>query len=211
MTKKTTNAKSTNKSNASAQNQIEKKAQTSKVKTENKNEMNYPDWTIPEHLNDKDHKDLKRVFELYKEGKYEIALNYAYGLDTIVRDEIPSEVWKEIGGLLTPKGEEALIIDKNKQETVDDGEKEKNVIKDEKQEVSTNVTIEPSIEEKPVICEENKPREAESNDEDNKKINEDFEPKQEIVLKLTCHLKNGFLLKEGSLFSSSNITIDGNS
>ena len=70
MTKKTTNANSTNKSNASAKNQSEKK-----FKKEEKTSIEYPAWTMPEHLNDKDHKDLKRVYELYKEGKFELALN----------------------------------------------------------------------------------------------------------------------------------------
>lgn len=115
--------------NASAKNEMEKKAKQS-PKTNNKSneKMDYPLWTMPEYLNDKDHKELKRVFELYKENKFELALNYASDLDTIVRDEIPLDIWKEIGGSLTSSGEEELKSNEENQETIENVEVKEEVI-----------------------------------------------------------------------------------
>ena len=115
--------------NASANNEMEKKAnQTLKVKTGNKETMDYPLWTMPEHLNDKDHKALKKVYELYKENKFELVFNFASDLNTIVRDEIPSDIWKEIGGTITPSGEEELINIEENQETIEKVELKEEVI-----------------------------------------------------------------------------------
>ncbi len=36
-------------------------------------------------------------------------MNYASRLETIVREEIPPKIWKELGGELTKAGEERLI------------------------------------------------------------------------------------------------------
>lgn len=132
MEKKKTKAGSNKGNNASTKNQMEKNAKlTPKVKKERKEKMDYPLWTMPEHLNEKDHKDLKRVFELYKENKFELALNFASVLDTIVRDEIPSDIWKEIGGTLTPGGEEELKSNEEIQETIEEVGKKEEVIPEE--------------------------------------------------------------------------------
>ncbi|MFA6925238.1 MAG: DUF5655 domain-containing protein [Bacteroidales bacterium] len=123
---KTKKAVSTKKSNVSAKKQNEKKSQkqtikaepkqTPKARTENKKKVEYPDWTKPEHLNEKDCKDLRRFYELYQEQKFDVALNFASSLDTAVRDEIPVGIWAEIGGELTPSGEEELQKSKKKEE-----------------------------------------------------------------------------------------------
>ena len=103
MKKKTQQAENTKNSNVLAENQKEKKTkkenQGSKANTANE----YPEWTTPEHLDDDDHKDLKRVYELHKEGKFDVAYNIALDLDTIVRDEIPDNIWKDLKGSLFPK------------------------------------------------------------------------------------------------------------
>ena len=65
-------------------------------------------WTMPKHLPKKDRSDLKNVKRLYEKGKFQEALKYASHLDTIVRDEIPLAIWKEIGGQLSVSGEEQL-------------------------------------------------------------------------------------------------------
>lgn len=72
------------------------------------------DWTMPKHLSKKDHSDLKIVKRFYVKGKFQEALKYASNLDTIMREEIPSSIWKEIGGKLTRTGEERLRKAKNK-------------------------------------------------------------------------------------------------
>ncbi len=74
-----------------------------------KNKTDYPAWTTPKHLSDKDHNDLKQVFDLYQKGDLNKAYSFAAGLDTIVREEIPVDIWKNIGGKLTPKGKEKLV------------------------------------------------------------------------------------------------------
>lgn len=115
--------------NASAKNEKENKAkQTPKTKYKSNEKMDYPLWTMPEHLNDKDHKALKRVYELYKENKFELALNFASDLDTIVRDEIPLDIWKEIGGTLTPSGENDLKSNEENQEAIKKEEVKEEVI-----------------------------------------------------------------------------------
>lgn len=73
--------------------------------TKNKNDS----WTEPEHLDHKDHDDLKLINKLYKEGKYMEAMNYARNsCDTIIREQIPPDIWLKMGGTLTPAGEERL-------------------------------------------------------------------------------------------------------
>ncbi len=72
------------------------------------NEISGIDWTKPKHLSAKDHRDLKEVHKLYKAGKLKEAMKYASNLDTIVREEIPANIWKEIGGKLTRAGEDEL-------------------------------------------------------------------------------------------------------
>lgn len=68
----------------------------------------YPSWTRPKHLQSRDHQDLQKVFDLYTEGELSEAYNFASFLDTIVRDEIPGDIWKKMGGKLTKTGEEKL-------------------------------------------------------------------------------------------------------
>ena len=75
-----------------------------------KKKTNIPqDWTEPTHLNSSDKRDLKLVKKYYDEGDFKQAMNYASRLETIVREEIPPQVWQDIGGELTPKGKERLM------------------------------------------------------------------------------------------------------
>lgn len=66
------------------------------------------DWTEPEHLDKRDHAVLKEINRLYKAKKYKEAMNRAMDADTIIREEIPPEIWKKMGGQLTKTGEEKL-------------------------------------------------------------------------------------------------------
>jgi hypothetical protein len=62
----------------------------------------YPAWTKPKHLNAKDHDDLKTIYRLYKEGKLKEAMQFAsWECDTIIREQIPNEMWEKMGGKLT--------------------------------------------------------------------------------------------------------------
>ena len=74
----------------------------------------YPAWTEPEHLDKKDHADLKEIYSLFKKGNFKGAMAKASDVDTIVREEIPGDVWKKMGGQLTKTGEEKLRKAKNK-------------------------------------------------------------------------------------------------
>jgi hypothetical protein len=67
------------------------------------------DWTEPTHLNSSDKRDLKLVKKYYDEGDFKQAMNYASRLETIVREEIPPQVWQEIGGELTQTGKDRLM------------------------------------------------------------------------------------------------------
>lgn len=66
------------------------------------------DWTEPTYLSKQDHNVLKEVKRLYEAGKFKEALNRACNCDTAVREEVPLEIWKEIGGRFTKSGEEEL-------------------------------------------------------------------------------------------------------
>ena len=83
------------------------KQETSLNDTDKENKTT-KDWTAPEGLNEQDHKDLKEIKRLYEAGKFKEAYRYACNRDTIIREEIPPDIWKEIGGGLTPSGEEEL-------------------------------------------------------------------------------------------------------
>jgi hypothetical protein len=74
----------------------------------------FPKWVTPDFLDKADHEDLKSVYRLIKKGKRNEAYNLALSLDTIVREEIPPAVWKNIGGELTPSGEAKLQRQKQK-------------------------------------------------------------------------------------------------
>ena len=84
-----------------AGNENELNGMKKKAKPEN-------DWTKPEGFSQEDHTCLKRIYELHKNGKFKEAHKAASELETALREEIPPEVWKEIGGELTPNGEEKL-------------------------------------------------------------------------------------------------------
>jgi predicted transport protein len=103
VTKKTATPKKTK---VTAQKKSPEKGKKETPKTQQK--FTYPPWTMPEHLNESDHKALKRFYELFFTGKIISAFSYASNFDTIVRDAIPLEIWKQCGGSLTKKGEEEL-------------------------------------------------------------------------------------------------------
>ena len=70
-----------------------------------------PDWTEPKHLNPSDWRKLKTIKKLYDEGKYVEAMEYAmYNADTVIREEIPPNVWQDMGGGLTTTGKEKLKL-----------------------------------------------------------------------------------------------------
>jgi len=89
---------------------VSKKVQKTvkKVKAEPTKKFIFPVWTTPEHLSESDHKDLKRFYELFISGKTDSAFKFATNFDTIVRESIPSDIWKQCGGTLTKKGEAEL-------------------------------------------------------------------------------------------------------
>lgn len=73
-----------------------------------KSKVKSVDWTKPKHLDPKDWKDLQHVKKLFNESKLKEAMKYASDLDTIVREEIPPEIWQAMGGELTKTGKEKL-------------------------------------------------------------------------------------------------------
>lgn len=66
------------------------------------------DWTEPAHLNTADWTVLKEIKRLHELGEMQMAMLVARSTDTIVREEIPPQVWLEMGGSLTPTGLEEL-------------------------------------------------------------------------------------------------------
>ena len=88
---------------------LEVSKKVSNVDTMKKKATKTKDWTEPEHLNSSDKRDLKLVKKYYDEGDFKQAMNYASRLETIVREEIPPQVWQDIGGELTAKGKERLM------------------------------------------------------------------------------------------------------
>jgi hypothetical protein len=66
------------------------------------------DWTEPAHLGESDWETLKEIKRLHELGKMQGAMNVARSCDTIVREEIPPQVWLDMGGALTPTGLERL-------------------------------------------------------------------------------------------------------
>jgi predicted transport protein len=103
MPKKTTK---TAKVKVVAEKKNSKSAKPENPKTQEK--LDYPLWTMPRHLSDQDHKDLKRFYELFISGKIISAFSLASNFDTIVREAIPPEIWKQSGGNLSPEGEAKL-------------------------------------------------------------------------------------------------------
>ena len=88
---------------------LEVPKKVSNVATMKKKTTKTKDWTEPTHLNSSDKRDLKLVKKYYDEGDFKQAMNYASRLETIVREEIPPNVWQEIGGELTQTGKERLM------------------------------------------------------------------------------------------------------
>ena len=197
-TSKTKKADSTKKSNASAQNQLEKKS-----KKEGKTSIEYPAWTMPGYLNEKDHKDLKRVYELYSEGKNELALSFASDLEIVLIKEIPSDIWEKIGGnpLASTDNIKALVSEA----------KEENENEAVEQEENHNVEEITSAGEEPFTGQENELKEEETSDVYNNHEKVVSEPKQGIVIKQSFQFKHGFVLKNGRLFPFTNLTIENNS
>ena len=66
------------------------------------------DWTEPKWLNEADWRDLKIIKNYYDKKDYKSAMNHAMNCDTVIREEIPPDVWKKMGGQLTKTGEEKL-------------------------------------------------------------------------------------------------------
>ncbi len=93
---------------------LEVPKKVSNVDTMKKKATTTEDWTEPEHLNKSDHAVLKEINRLYKAKKYKEAMNRAMDTDTIVREEIPGDIWKKMGGQLTKTGEERLKAKHNK-------------------------------------------------------------------------------------------------
>ena len=87
---------------------LDDKKKVSNVDTMKKKTANTEDWTEPEHLDKQDHAVLKEINRLYKAKKYKEAMSRAMDADTIIREEIPPEIWKKMGGQLTKTGEERL-------------------------------------------------------------------------------------------------------
>ena len=66
------------------------------------------DWTKPKYLGSSDWRDLKTIKDYCDEDNYQSAMSHAMNCDTVIREEIPSDIWKKMGGKLTPTGEEKL-------------------------------------------------------------------------------------------------------
>lgn len=72
------------------------------------------DWTEPKHLDQSDWRALKVIKKYCDEGDYREAMEYARSCDTVIREEIPGDIWKKMGGQLTKTGEEKLKAQKLK-------------------------------------------------------------------------------------------------
>jgi hypothetical protein len=66
------------------------------------------DWTEPEWLDQADWRTLKIIKKYVDQRKYKEAMNHAMDSDTVIREEIPGDIWKKMGGELTKTGEEKL-------------------------------------------------------------------------------------------------------
>lgn len=66
------------------------------------------DWTEPKYLNAADHWTLKQIKKLFDEGNKRAAMDIAMNADTVIREEIPPDIWVAMGGSLTRTGEENL-------------------------------------------------------------------------------------------------------
>jgi hypothetical protein len=66
------------------------------------------DWTKPKHLDSADWLNLKIIKDYCDKGDYASAMTHARDCDTVIREEIPGDIWKKMGGQLTKTGEEKL-------------------------------------------------------------------------------------------------------
>jgi hypothetical protein len=82
-----------------------------------KNTVKKDDWTEPKYLNAADWGNLKTIKKYCDKGDFESAMNHAMNCDTVIREEIPPDVWKKMGGQLTKTGEEKLKAMKQKSST----------------------------------------------------------------------------------------------
>jgi hypothetical protein len=65
-------------------------------------------WPDTQYLTDADLYLLAQIKHYYDKGDMEMAMYMAMRGETEVRDAIPPDVWKKMGGMLTPTGEEKL-------------------------------------------------------------------------------------------------------
>lgn len=73
------------------------------------NKKSEKDWTEPAHLGESDWRSLKHIKQLFDQASKDEAMGFAlYSCDTVIREEIPPHIWKAMGGMLTPAGEEKL-------------------------------------------------------------------------------------------------------
>lgn len=76
-----------------------------------KGKLIYPGWVSPDYLDGRDSFALKHIYELYLSGREEEAFDFAYSnCDTMIREQIPGDIWKALGGELTKTGLQKLKI-----------------------------------------------------------------------------------------------------
>lgn len=66
------------------------------ARKEKRMEAKKANWTEAAHLFESDRETLREIKSLIEEGKLEYAHQIACTLDSIVRDEIPSNLWKKL-------------------------------------------------------------------------------------------------------------------
>lgn len=86
------------------------------------------DWTEPEWLDKADWDNLKVIKKYVDQKKYKEAMNHAMDCDTAIREEIPGDIWKKMGGQLTKTGEEKLKAEKGKSAKQAEPNKQKQTI-----------------------------------------------------------------------------------
>jgi hypothetical protein len=97
---------------------LEVPKKVSNVDTMKKKTTKTKDWTEPEWLGEADWRNLKIIKKYYDQGKYKEAMNHAMDCDTVIREEIPGDIWKKMGGQLTKTGEEKLKAKQGKTSAV---------------------------------------------------------------------------------------------
>jgi hypothetical protein len=89
---------------------LEVPKKVSNVDTMKKKQKQEVDWTNHPELHEIERSHLKRVKNLYEEGKMKEAMKQAAFLETYLREMIPPKVWLEMGGELTQTGMEKLKL-----------------------------------------------------------------------------------------------------